>query len=159
MSTGNNFTNNSPFVATLIDQFVPDHIRANFPQLINFVAAYLDYLEESNESGYFQNTLPQQRDIRTQDHQFLRRIEQEIGLFVPQEYEADPLLFYDKISELWRAKGSREAIETFFRLFLNDTVQVRFPWDSVLKPSDGRWQSPEKLRVSLISGNPNDLLL
>jgi hypothetical protein len=151
-----NRSNYSPFVATLIDQFVPDHIRANYPQLIAFIEAYLGYLEESNESGYFQNTLPQQRDIRTQEQEFLRRIEQEIGLFVPREYEATPLLFYDKISELWRAKGSEEAVETFFRLFLNDTVQIRYPWDFVLKPSDGRWEAPRKLRVSLISGNAND---
>jgi hypothetical protein len=141
----------------MIDSFVPDHIRANYPDLIAFVGAYLDFLETTHESGYYQNTLPQQRDIESQEEEFLRRIEKEIGLFVPREYEASPRLFYNKISELWRAKGSREAVETFFQLFLNDTVQVRFPWDSVLKPSDGRWQSPEKLRVSLISGNPNDL--
>jgi len=156
MSSSNNFKNHSPFVATLIDQFVPDHIRANYPQLIAFIEAYLGYLEESNESGYFQNALPQQRDIRTQEKEFLRRIEQEIGLFVPREYEATPLLFYDKISELWRSKGSQEAIETFFRLFLNDTVQIRFPWDFVLKPSDGRWEAPRKLRVSIIRGDAND---
>jgi len=149
-------SNYSPFVSTLIDQFVPDHIRANYPQLIAFIEAYLGYLEESNESGYFQNTLPQQRDIRTQEQEFLRRIEQEIGLFVPREYEATPLLFYDKISELWRSKGSEEAVETFFRLFLNDAVQIRFPWDFVLKPSDGRWEAPRKIRVSVIRGDAND---
>jgi len=154
MSTSNNRTEYSPFVSSLIDSFVPDHVRANYPDLIAFIAAYLDYLETSNLSGYYQNTLPQQRNIESQDEQFLRRIEQEIGLFVPREYEATPRVFYNKISELWRSKGSTEAVETFFRLFLNDTVQVRFPWDFVLKPSDGRWQAPEKIRVSLISGDP-----
>lgn len=155
MSTSNN-REYSPFVSSMIDSFVPDHIRANYPDLIAFVGAYLDFLETTHESGYYQNTLPQQRDIESQEEEFLRRIEKEIGLFVPREYEASPRLFYNKISELWRAKGSREAVETFFQLFLNDTVQVRFPWDFVLKPSDGRWQAPEKIRVSLISGDPND---
>jgi hypothetical protein len=157
MSTSNNRTEYSPFVSSLIDSFVPDHVRANYPDVIAFIAAYLDYLETSNLSGYYQNTLPQQRDIEPQDEQFLRRIEQEIGLFVPREYEATPRLFYNKISELWRSKGSAEAVKTFFQLFLNDTVQVRFPWDFVLKPSDGRWQAPEKIRVSIISGNGEDL--
>jgi len=157
MPTNNNSTQYSPFVSSLIDSFVPDQIRANYPDLIAFIAAYLDFLETTHESGYYQNTLPQQRDIQTQEEEFLRRIEKEIGLFVPREYEATPRVFYNKISELWRSKGSREAVETFFRLFLNDTVQVRFPWDSVLKPSDGRWQAPQKIRVSLISGDPDDL--
>ena len=146
----------APHVDTIIDSFVPDHIEANYPDLIAFVRAYLAYLEESNLAGYYQNTLPQQRDVRTQDSEFLRRIEREIGLFVPREYEADPKLFYDRISELWRSKGSQEAIETFFRLFLNDPVQIRLPWEQVLIPSDGRWTQETKIRVSSISGNPRD---
>jgi len=157
MPTNNNSAQYSPFVSSLINSFVPGHIRDNYPNLVEFIAAYLDFLETTHESGYYQNAIPQQRDIDTQEEQFLRRIEKEIGLFVPREYEATPRLFYKKISELWRAKGSTEAIETFFRLFLNDTVQVRLPWDFVLKPSDGRWQAPQKIRVSLISGDPNDL--
>ena len=148
----------SPHISALIDSFVPEHVRSNYPRLIDFIEAYLDYLETSNLSGYYQNTLPQQRDIQTQDEQFLRRIEREIGLFVPREYEATPRVFYNKINELWRAKGSEEAVKTFFRLFLDDAVEVRFPWDSVLKPSDGRWNAPQKLRVSIISGDAQDFV-
>lgn len=146
----------APHVDTIIDSFVPDHIESNYPDLIAFVRAYLAYLEESSLAGYYQNTLPLQRDVRTQDSEFLRRIEREIGLFVPREYEANPKLFYDKISDLWRSKGSQEAIETFFRLFLNDPVQIRLPWEQVLIPSDGRWTQETKIRVSSISGNPRD---
>lgn len=146
----------SPHLASLIDSFVPEHVRANYPQLVDFIRAYFSYLEESNLSGYYQNTLPEQRDIRQQDEQFLRRIEKEIGLFVPRDYQANPKVFYDKISDLWRSKGSQESIETFFRIFLDDPVQIRLPWDQVLIPSDGRWIQEDKIRVSSISGDPND---
>lgn len=146
----------APHVDAIIDSFIPDHIQSNYPELIAFVRAYLSYLEESNLSGYFQNTLPEQRNIRTQEKEFLRRIEKEIGLFVPRSYEADPEVFYDKISDLWRSKGSKEALETFFRLFLDDPVQINFPWEQVLIPSDGRWVIEEKIRVSMIEGNPLD---
>jgi hypothetical protein len=146
----------SPHISTILEEFVPDHIRANYPQFIDFVKAYFDYLEVSNESGYFQNTLPQQRDIRTQEQEFLSRIQKEIGLFVPAKYAADPKIFYDRISDLWRSKGSQEAIETFFRLFLDDVVEIEYPWNRVLIPSDGRWIVEDKLRVSMISGDAND---
>ena len=146
----------APHVDTIIDSFIPDHIEANYPDLIAFVRAYLKYLEESNQSAYYQNTLPQQRDIRTQDSEFLKRIEKEIGLFAPREFESDPKLFYDRISDLWRSKGSQEAIQTFFRIFLNDPVQIRLPWEQVLIPSDGRWSQNTILRVSSINGDPRD---
>ena len=147
-----------PHVSTLIDTFVPEHVRSRNPQFIKFIQAYLEFLETTHGSAYIQNTLPQQRDIDLQEEQFLRSIEQEIGLFVPREYASTPRVFYNKISQLWRAKGSEESIKTFFRLFLDDPIEVRYPWDKVLKPSDGRWLIDNKLRVSVISGNPEDLL-
>jgi len=142
----------SPHVSTLLDQFVPSHIRASYPQFIDFIAAYFDYLEESSESAYYQNTLPEQRDIRTQDQQFLQQIEKEIGLYVPKAYLANPRVFYDRISDLWRSKGSDEAIRTFFRIFLNDEIEIFYPWSQVLIPSDGRWIVEDKIRVTMISG-------
>lgn len=146
----------SPHLSALLEQFVPDHIRENYPHFIDFVQAYFNYLEESNLSGYYQNTLPQQRDIKTQEQEFLARIQKEIGLFVPQEYAVQPSIFYDRIADLWRSKGSEEAIKTFFRLFLDDAVEIYYPWAQVLKPSDGRWIVEDKLRVVMISGDAND---
>jgi hypothetical protein len=148
----------SPHVSALIDQFIPDYIREHFPELIQFIEAYFKYLETSNTSGYYQNTLPQQRDLKEQDEIFLKSIEQELGLFVPRDFESSPQEFYNYITDLWRSKGSKESIETFFRLLLNDEVIVRFPWDRVLKPSDGHWVVERKLRVSMISGNGYDFL-
>ena len=148
--------NISPHLSAILDEFVPDHIRANYPKFIDFVVAYFDFLEDSNGSGYYQNALPEQRDIRTQEQQFLQRIQKEIGLFAPREYAASPQVFYDRISELWRSKGSQEAIETFFRLFLDDAVEIRYPWNQVLIPSDGRWIVENKLRVTMVSGDAED---
>ena len=148
----------SPHVSALLDQFVPGYVRENFPELIHFIEVYFNYLEDSHGSGYYQNTLPYQRDLTKQDQLFLDSIEQELGLFIPREFESAPRDFYYYITDLWRSKGTQEAIETFFRLLLNDQIIVRYPWDKVLKPSDGRWVIERKLRVSMISGDGYEFL-
>lgn len=145
-------------VSTLIGTFVPSHIRERNPKLIQFIKAYLEFLEFGSGAGYFQNTIPEQRSLEFQEKEFLSRIENEIGLYVPREYAASPRLFYNKIVELWRSKGSKESIKLFFKLFLNDPVEIRFPWDRVLKTSDGRWVIDNKLRISIISGTASDFL-
>jgi len=129
----------SPHVDTLIDTFVPSHIRESYPALVQFIRAYLDFLETQNQSAYFQNTLPEQRFIETQQEQFLKRIEKEIGLFVPRRYEADPKLFYNKISELWQSRGSPESIKTFFRIFFDEPVEISYPNERLLIPSNSVW--------------------
>lgn len=139
----------SPHVDTLIDTFVPSHIRESYPALVQFIRAYLDFLEMQNQSAYFQNTLPEQRFIETQQEQFLRRIEKEIGLFVPRRYEADPKLFYNKISELWQSRGSPESIKTFFRIFFDEPVQISYPNERLLIPSNSLWVQESFIAIEL----------
>lgn len=156
--TNTNRFNNSPHVSSLIDSFVPEYIRQEFPDLIKFIEAYLNFLEDVHGSSYYENTLLYQRDIELQEETFLKQIESEIGLYVPREYESTPRVFYNRITDIWRSKGSKEAIELFFKLFLNDPVEIKFPWDRVLKPSDGVWNKDAKLRVSMINGSGFDLV-
>jgi hypothetical protein len=143
-----------PHISAIINRFIPEHVREGNPKFVQFIQSYLEFLETAHGSGYFQNTLPEQRDIETQEEQFFSRIQKELGLFVPEEFAASPRVFYNQISELWRSKGSEDAVKTFFRLFLNDPVEIRFPWDSVLKPSDGIFITGQKIRVVMILGDP-----
>ena len=142
----------APHVDTLIDTFVPSHIRENYPALVRFIRAYLDFLETQNQSAYFQNTLPEQRFIETQQEQFLKGIEKEIGLFVPRRYEADPKLFYNKISELWRSRGSPESIKTFFRIFFDEPVEISYPNEQILIPSNSVWFQESFITIRLQGG-------
>jgi len=146
----------SPHISALVDSFVPEHLRANYPKLIEFAKAYFNFLEDSNKASYYQNTLPQQVDVWQQEQQFLARIQKEIGLYVPREFAVTPKVFYQKVVELYRSKGSEAAIITFFQLFLNDVAEIYYPWEQVLIPSDGRWIVEDKLRVSMLTGDPDD---
>ena len=148
----------NPNISSLIASFIPDHVQEKYPQFVEFAKAYFDFLEQSNTAGFYTNSLPDQRSIHTQQDQFLQYIQKELGIFVPRIYAADPKVFYDKITELWRAKGSEEAIKTFFLLFLDDVVEVKYPWSNVLIPSDGRWIKEDILRVTIRSGKATDLI-
>lgn len=148
--------NNSTSIKYLISSILPDHISAKYPKLVDFAVAFFEYLDKENKSSYYQNTLYHQRDIRNQEEEFLGLIQRELGLLSKKSLAADPKVFYDHLSQLWAAKGSEESIKTFFRLFLDDEITVYYPWESVLIPSDGRWRIDQILRVSMISGDPND---
>lgn len=148
--------NTSPNISQLISSLFPDHVSANYPRLIEFAKAFFTYLETENKSSYYQNTLYKQRNVLEQDDIFLSYIKKELGIFTKKSYVADPKLFYDYISTLWKTKGSEQAVKTFFKLFLDDDVTVYYPWESVLIASDGRWTIDTVIRVSIISGNAND---
>lgn len=150
--------NRSPNISSLIQAYLPDHVIAKYPQFVDFAKAYFDFLEYSNQASFYINTIPDQRSIYLQQDEFLQYIQRELGIFVPRIYAADPKVFYDKITEMWRSKGSEEAIKTFFLMFLDDVVEVSYPWANVLIPSDGRWIKEQILRVVMKQGNANDFL-
>ena len=107
--------NIAPHISALVDSFVPEHIEASYPKLVLFLKAYLNFLEDTNKASYYQNTLPGQRDVWQQEQQFLARIQKEIGLYVPRDYAATPKVFYQKVVDLYRSKGSEAAVKTFFQ--------------------------------------------
>ena len=57
---------NYPDVKSIIDSVISDHIRYEYPKLVEFAKAYFDFLEQSNKAGFYQNNLPQQRDVELQ---------------------------------------------------------------------------------------------
>lgn len=148
--------NKNPNVKALIDSLFPDHVSSSYPRLVEFAKAFFDYLETQNKSGYYQNTLYYQRDIREQDPQFLDYIRRELGLYSARLTAADPKVFYDYLVDIWRSKGSEESIKTFFKLFLDDEITIIYPWESVLIPSDGRWIVDNIIRVVAVTGDPFD---
>jgi len=59
------------------------------------------------------------------------------------------------ITDLYRSKGTRKAHELFFRILLNENVEVYYPTVDMLRVSDGNWSDPTILRVL----QDNDVLL
>ena len=51
------------------------------------------------------------------------------------------------ITDLYRAKGSRKGHELFFRVLLDETADLFYPTEHVLRVSDGNWGSNIILRV------------
>tara|TARA_Y100000310_G_scaffold137733_1_gene136697 strand:+ start:2641 stop:6750 length:4110 start_codon:yes stop_codon:yes gene_type:complete len=51
------------------------------------------------------------------------------------------------IKDLYRVKGTKKAHELFFRILLDDTAELYYPAEDMLRVSDGKWGSNYVLRV------------
>src|SRR6056300_486279 len=50
------------------------------------------------------------------------------------------------IKSLYRAKGTKRASEIFFKLLFNESAEIRFPKENILRASDGKWDTQKVLR-------------
>jgi len=134
-----------------ISSIMPDHVVAENPDLVEFLKAYVDYLELENKAGYYQNNLDMQRDVDHMDQALLPSIQAEIGAAVPGKFSADPKLLYKQLATYYKASGTPQSIDDFFNILYKDNVELYFPQDDILKPSDGKWNN---LRADTIA-NPS----
>ena len=126
-------------ISSYIDELTPDHIEGSYPELVNFLKTYALYLERSNQSGFYLNALDIQRDIDFVEDNLLTELQNEIGIAVPRDFATNPRMFYKRLVEFYKSRGTPESITSFFRMIYDDDVETYFPFVDVLIPSDGDW--------------------
>ncbi len=62
------------------------------------------------------------------------------------------------VRDLYRAKGTKKGHESFFRLMFNETPELTYPTENILKISAGDWSSDTVLRVVATENNPANLI-
>jgi len=139
-------------VSSFVDDLVPAHINQDYPELVEFVKVYALYLERSNKSAFYLNQIDHQRDIDLIEEHLLTELQNEIGAPIPRDFAADPRLFYKHLVEFYRSRGTPESIKAFFKLIYDDEVEISFPREDMLIPSDGKWYDQS---ADIIS-NPGD---
>ena len=126
-------------ISSYIDELVPDHVETSYPDLVQFLKTYALYLERSNNSGFYLNSLDIQRDIDYVEDNLLTELQNEIGIAVPRDFATNPRTFYKHLIEFYRSRGTPESITSFFRAIYDDEVETYFPFIDILNPSDGNW--------------------
>jgi len=124
---------------SIVDDIVPEHVAANYPGLMLAVKAYADFLEHANGAGHYLNAINIQRDIDLVESELLQELQKEIGAPIPKQFVADPKHLYKRLTTYYRSRGTPESIKAFFRILFNDEVEIYFPKDDMLIPSDGKW--------------------
>ena len=135
-----------------ISQQVPNHIQAEYPAFVEFVQAYYDWLKNT-----YSSKLEDIVDIEQTPEQFLKYFKNQIAMDIPEEIHGHPRLFYQKIKDLYNAKGTESAYKLLFRLVYGEESEIIYPHEQILRVSDGRWIQDTSIFVKLTYGNINDV--
>ncbi len=135
-------------ISPLIESQFPGIYRTDGPNLIAFVRAYYEWLEESGNALYYSRRLPEIGDIDQTLDEFLIHFKNTFLDGMPFATSLDKRLLVKHALDLYRSKGSPRSIELAFLLLYNETVEVELPSKLILKPSDSEYYLPVYLEVS-----------
>ena len=136
---------------TAVTKQLPEFIREDYATFTAFIKAYYEYLESVDARD-----IEDLRNIDKTVYEYLIYINNEIGFLNAPDLtivNIDPRLFLRKTKQAFIAKGTEDSYKFLFRLFFNKSVDVRYPWDEVLKSSDGKWRQDTSLFVDVTAGD------
>lgn len=145
--------------SNLVESQLPSYLLDEGPNLVAFVKAYYEWLEQNgNATDALKNLIVNQDPDTTDLNKFFEYFKREVMSEFPINVLANKRTLIKKIKDLYRAKGTTEAHRLLFRLIFNEEIDFFYPQESILRTSDGRWTKENSIRLGApFVGSVDDL--
>lgn len=124
---------------------VPDYIKSEYPNFVTFLEKYYAFMDQADKQG--SEVLNYTNDIDYASTEFLEKWRGALATDFPKEIKTNKQFFYKRAKDFYEAKGSRQSIETFFRVMYGEEITVDYPGQYTLKPSDGVYSIERALKL------------
>lgn len=136
------------YISNLIPNQFPSIYKEEGKNLVAFIQAYYEWLEVTGNPLYEARTLPEYSDIDRTVEDFIIHFKNTYLEGIQFDTLSEKRLTVKKILDLYKAKGNIRAIKLLFQLVFNEDIEIYFPGDDILAPSDGTWIIPKYLEVT-----------
>ena len=140
-------------IAFLIEEQFPDFYHEDGPDLIAFVKAYFEFLEEHGKTTEAARSIFEARDVDTATEEYLSHFRAKYLNNVPKINTVDDALLMKNIQSIYKSKGSQQAVSSLLRLMFNQEATVEYPGDQILRPSSAQWVQPRYLELQIKEKN------
>jgi hypothetical protein len=140
------FANN--YISTIVEDQLPDFIRADHPTFVNLIKKYYEYLEQEGKTVDVGKKLYDYMDVDTTRVDLLKYFKSQIIPNFPEETELSTEKIIKASREFYAKKGTIDSFKFIFKTLYNQDIDIYFPKEDILKASDGKWKLPQALRLS-----------
>jgi len=125
-----------------IKEQVPQYIRSEYPTFVTFLEKYYAFMDAN-----YKDPTNYTSDIDYTQTQFLDKWRGALVSDFPKLLQVDKSFFYKRAKDFYESKGSRRSIEAWFRIVFNENVDINYPYQYVLKPSDGIYNVETAVKI------------
>ena len=121
------------FRKSLVKEVLPEYFQESYPNLIQFLDGYYEWLDSDENVGGVIQELRTVRDLQDTTLAKLDLVFNELALGISQTQFSYPREALRNFGNFFRVKGSLYSSEGFFRAFFNENIEVIYPKESILK--------------------------
>lgn len=136
-------------ISYVIESQFPQVYQSDGPELVAFVKAYYEFMENTNKYSINENrNMLTSIDIDESLNEFVKHFKLKYLDSFPFVSATDKRFLVKHILDLYSTKGTKYSLELLMRLLFNEEVDVYYPGQDVLKPSDSEWYRPTYIEVT-----------
>jgi hypothetical protein len=122
-------------IKTILSKQIPEFVKEDHPLFVDFLEAYYEFLDQTET-----REIESVKDLDVSLERFALQFKKELDLLGEIEYQfIDKALLLRKVKQIYTAKGTESTYKFLFKAISGESIEITYPWDSVLKASDGRW--------------------
>ena len=127
------------FISYQIEKQFPANFREDGRELVELIRYYYAFLEENPKQSVYNNRrIFEYKDIDNTLGSMIIYFKNKYMKNLPLNDE-NTRFIVKNILDLYRRKGTPEGVELFFRMFYDETVDIYYPAEAILKPSSSSW--------------------
>lgn len=135
-------------LSALVRNQFPAFYQEEGENFLAFIEAYYEYLEQNGKLTDAIQNLQSSRDINTTLDEYITYFQDTLLPSVPHSVVADKKLLAKYVKYYNVTRGSLSSYKLLFRTLYNESVEVYYPADQMLKVSDGDWNLDRYLVTS-----------
>lgn len=139
-------------LSALVTNQIPEHLASN-QNLVAFISAYYEYLEQRKQGAGLVNYSLDNRDIDLTLSEFVENFYESYAPLLPKNTSYNRRDLIKKIHDLYESKGSKKSVALLFRLLYNADITMLFPQEQMLIASGSKWVQESAFRVTLKTGD------
>lgn len=127
-------------ISTLVKNQFPDFYKEEGDKFLEFIQAYYEWMEENGNLTDSIRNLKSYRDISTTTDDYIQHFFNTLIPGIPTEIAADKRLFAKYVKHANISRGTLRSYNLLFRILFNESIDLYYPSESILKVSDGDWR-------------------
>lgn len=136
-------------ISHVIESQFPAYYREQGAELVAFVKAYYEFLETTDKySIKLSRQMFDLSDIDESLESFMSHFKNEFLADFPSIITTDKRFAIKHILDLYSTKGSKYSLELLMKLLYDQEIDVYYPGDDIIKPSDSLWIKPIYIEVT-----------
>ena len=140
-------------ISKLVGNQLPEFIQTDYTTFVKFIEYYYEFLEQDQGAYEIIQNARSYADIDRTTAAFVKYFITNYGNNLPATIQGDKTILVKNLKDLYESKGSELSFKLLFSLLYNTTVDVTYPYENVLRASDGTWQQLVSIRVETVSGD------